>query len=74
MSLYYHPAHPSLYPKRKYSLAGGSVLVQNSVEEAQLGAGWTDSPVVAFVPEEVQEPEPVPVKRGPGRPRKEPLA
>jgi hypothetical protein len=66
------------YPKRKYSIHGGSVTVTDPVQEKSLGEGWVDTMPPPPPPDDEDEDEDedgtvYPVKRGRGRPRKYPL-
>jgi hypothetical protein len=47
------------YPGYRYHPTAGKRLVANEAEEAELGRGWSDSPVQAPPPEPESEPEAV---------------
>lgn len=68
--------HPIPYPSWRYHREFEPCIVADALEDAALGPGWVDSPANVSAPAEPQ-PEPAapqaePVKRGPGRPRKNP--
>lgn len=56
-----------LGPTWVYHATEPARIVRSQSELDRLGPGWCDSPAQTTPP----EPEPVAVKRGPGRPRKE---
>lgn len=68
--------HPIPYPSWRYHADFEPCIVADEQEDAALGPGWVDSPAKVSAPPEPQ-PEPAappaePIKRGPGRPRKNP--
>lgn len=60
------------FPKSKYHADGRVCVVKDAGEELRLGPGWVDRPSQLLPVPEASAASPVPVKRGPGRPRKGP--
>ena len=70
---------PIKHPCWRYHATEDPRLCETPEDEAALGEGWADTPAAFFdEPGELEpaagteEPISVPVKRGPGRPRKNP--